>query len=95
MSSILNNALLGVQPGPSTLTSGIVGTTLVVFLMFSTYLFCRTEKVHKFRVNMIWEDYDTFNKLPGFDYMILHFWVWPLNRFIPPNAEEAINKTAE
>lgn len=46
------------------------------------YLIFRICRISKFRINLIGEDFIAYLSLPSFENMLLHFWIWPLSRFI-------------
>ena len=71
---------------PTPLTTGdyIVGALLFLLLVAIPYLYIRNNKVCEFAVKLVREDFETFERLPSyFTMVVLKFWVWPLERFIP------------
>jgi len=63
-------------------------TILIIFILVSMlngyYLF-RNYRVYEYRTKLLWEKPlpNRHSFLPSYDYMLFHFWVWPLNRFLP------------
>jgi hypothetical protein len=62
--------------------SDVLYTLEIALFLCSTYLFFRIFKISRFRINLIGEDYIAYLNLPSFENMLLHFWIWPLSRFI-------------
>ena len=53
-----------------------------LFLILNIVLLIRVQKVYEYRVHLIWNDFDTYRKLPSYDEMVLKFWIWDFDKFI-------------
>lgn len=51
-------------------------------IIIGIFFILRVDKVYQYRVHLIWNDFDTYLKLPSFDEMVLKFWVWDFDKFI-------------
>lgn len=64
----------------------IIGINLM--LLFCIYMLFRNNKVYNFREGLLDQayyegrDFDWYDSQPSYNYMMFHFWVWPLSRFI-------------
>jgi hypothetical protein len=54
----------------------------VLGMIFCNYMLRRNDKIYEFRLNMIKEDFNHYEKLPSYDYMLWYFWVWTLDKFL-------------
>lgn len=59
----------------------ILLVTLTTF--FCSYMLIRNKEIFNFRWKMIDKDNNKYKQLPSYDYMMWHFWVWPLDKFLP------------
>ena len=44
--------------------------------------FYRIRWVSDVRIELIYADLSLYEQLPSYEYMVLHFWVWDVRRFI-------------
>lgn len=56
-----------------------------VGLVGCVFFWIRNEWVYKVRVDMIWNDFETFETLPSYVDMVLRFWIWDVSKFLPKN----------
>lgn len=60
-----------------------VFSSLVTVWLVGFYLLNRNIWVYRQRVRLIMNDWDTYKKLPSYDYMMYRkFWVWNINKFL-------------
>jgi len=58
-----------------------------IVMLVSVFLFIRNEWVLKERISVIENNYQLYEKLPSYDYMVLHFWIWDIEKFKGVNNE--------
>lgn len=54
---------------------------LGIVLLAILWMMRRNDQVYRESVALIWEDLDAYKRLPGYDYMLLRFWI-PVKRFV-------------
>lgn len=61
----------------------ILGILIINFIIILAAIYFEwwNNKVYKFRINLLYSDYETYNKLPSYETMFYRFWV-PLNNWI-------------
>lgn len=58
---------------------------LVVFLAL-VFLLVRNSWVCRVRIDMIYKDYEAYNALPSYYYMLYRkVWIWDVKKFLPKN----------
>lgn len=67
----------------------IVLIFFTILFIFNMYMLVRQGEVFVYRLDKIVNDFENYKKLPSNNYMLWHFWVWPLDKFLP--KEEEIN----
>lgn len=62
---------------------------IVIVIVILIFTFClgvlmlvRNEWVYRVRKIMSHENPELYDKLPSYDNMMIHFWVWNINKFI-------------
>ena len=60
---------------------------LLAFTLFWILILFRNKWVCRERISLIWEDYDSYDRLPSYHYMLFHFWVWDVKKFIKEKNE--------
>ena len=53
-----------------------------LFIILNLFLLYRINKVYIYRTDLLWDDFEAYNRLPSYDEMVWKFWVWDLDRFI-------------
>jgi hypothetical protein len=51
------------------------------------FLLIRNEWVFRKRISVIENNYQSYKKLPSYDYMMWHFWIWDIEKFKEVNNE--------
>jgi hypothetical protein len=57
-----------------------------IMALFVIFLFIRNEWVFRKRIGLI-PNYLEYKKLPSYDYMMWHFWIWDIEKFKEVNNE--------
>ena len=60
----------------------LIISLLVSLLILNLVLLFRVDKVYMYRSDLLWDDFETYNKLPSYGEMVFKFWVWDLDKFI-------------
>lgn len=64
-----------------------ISSILWLFIIFNLFLLYRVERVYNYRTDLIWDDFETYNRLPSYEAMVWKFWIWDFDKFI----EEEVN----
>ena len=65
-----------------------ISSILWLFIIFCLILLYRVERVYKYRVDLIWDDFETYNKLPSYNEMFWKFWIWDLDKFVKEKVND-------
>ena len=65
-----------------------ISSILWLFIIFCLILLYRVERVYKYRVDLIWDDFETYNKLPSYNEMVWKFWIWDLDKFVKEKVND-------
>ena len=60
----------------------IIGFAFLGAGLFCAYMLVRNHYVFEYRKNLLWSDSDAYYRLPEYEHMLYHWWVWPLSRFL-------------
>jgi hypothetical protein len=67
----------------------------MMLLLWCFFKMHRNNWVYKVRLKMIDDDYETYHRLPSYDYMCDCWWIWDVKKFIDkkdPKADAAIER---
>lgn len=56
---------------------------LTTLLEACAFMMVRNFWVYRARKKLIWDDHDTYLRLPSYGAMMWRFWVWDVRRFLP------------
>jgi hypothetical protein len=59
----------------------------VIMAFCAIFLLIRNEWVYRKRTNLICTNFSEYKKLPSYDYMLWHFWIWNIEKFKEVNNE--------
>lgn len=59
-----------------------ISSILWLFIIFNLFLLYRVERVYNYRIDLLWDDFEAYNKLPSYDEMVCKFWIWDLDKFV-------------
>jgi hypothetical protein len=60
----------------------VVLGVMLICIGFVFMLMKRNEWVCKNRIRILYIDMDVYDKLPSYEYMLYHFWIWNVEKFI-------------
>lgn len=60
---------------------------LSLLSLFCIYMFVRNIFIYNFYNKIFKKSLELYDKLPSYEYMFFHFWVWPLDRFLPKEGQ--------
>jgi hypothetical protein len=59
----------------------------IVIGLCAICLLIRNEWVYRKRINLICTNFSEYKKLPSYDYMVWHFWIWDIEKLKKDNDE--------
>lgn len=54
----------------------------VIFISVFCFALYRNSWTYEKRVDVLNQSLEAYDNLPSYDYMLLHFWVWDVDKFI-------------
>jgi hypothetical protein len=62
----------------------IIELVFILFILIPVmiFVFCRNRWVCVECIRLAWVDHHSFDLLPSYSYMVRHFWVWDIKKFI-------------
>jgi hypothetical protein len=65
----------------------LISIFYIIVAFCAICLLIRNDWVYKKRIDLIWTNFSEYKKLPPYDYMIWHFWIWDIEKFKEVNNE--------